>query len=300
MDLRDTTAIVTGGGNGIGRALCLALAGEGVNVVVADIDANAAKSAVEELKTYTIDVLDMQVDVSCMESVHSMAQQAYSTFGSVELLFNNAGVIPATSPLIEASSSDAEWIFSVNVLGTLNCIREFAPKFRGASRQARIINTASEHALGVPHVASGLYTASKHAILGLSDVLRHELPPHVGVSVLCPGLVATSLWRSTERRQRQYGGPTEGNPIAAQLMQGYGMPVKEIAAKAIAGVKRDDFYIVTHPHSIEYAEERWRELEQSFQSQAPRYAGDERYNLRELTANAISSSIDPRHQDEED
>ncbi len=301
MELRGTTAVVTGGGNGIGRALCSALAAEGVNIVVADIDANAARSVSEELRTRAIETIDIKVDVSCVESVHRMAELASATFGGVELLFNNAGVIPPASALIETSVADAEWIFNVNVLGTLNCIREFAPRFQDADREARIINTASEHALGVPHVASGVYTASKHAILGLSDVLRFELPRHVRVSVLCPGIVATSLWRATERRQSQYGGPLASNPMAEELMQGLGMPVEEVATRAIAGVKRGDFYIVTHPHSVEYAEERWHEIQQSFRTYAPRYSGDERFNLKALFMNAFkSSNDDSRRQQKED
>ncbi len=292
MELRHTSAVVTGGGNGIGRALCNALAAEGVNIAVADIDASAAKEVADELGKFSVEAFDVEVDVTCAESVHNLAERAISAFGSVELLFSNAGVVPHSGPLIEANLPDAEWVFAVNVLGTLNCIWEFAPRFLSANRAVKIINTASEHALGVPHVASGLYTASKHAILGLSDVLRHELPPHISVSVLCPGFAATSLWRATERRQNHYGGSTSGNPGTGRLMKELGMPAEEVAAKAVAGIKRDDFYIVTHPHSIEFAEERWHEIRQIFQTHAPRHVGDERYNLRELTLSSEGTTND--------
>lgn len=286
MDLYDTAAVVTGGGHGIGRALCLALAAEGVNVAVADIDENAAQSVAEELKSYPVKAIGVEVDVSSADSVHNLAENAIANFGNVELLFNNAGVVAQTSTLIESSPSDAEWIFRVNVFGTLNCIWEFAPRFQKVKRKARIINTASEHALGVPHVGSGLYTASKHAILGLSDVLRYELPDHIGISVLCPGFASTSLWRAVERRQKQFGGPSAGNQNTGQFMQQLGMSAEEIAAKTMAGIKRDDFYIFTHSHSVEFSRERWHEIRQVFFEHEPRQQGDERYNLRELSLNA--------------
>lgn len=292
MDLSNSSAVVTGGGNGIGRALCFALAEEGVNVAVADIDEKAANAVAEELARFKVKAFAVGCDVASTESTQNLSNRAISEFNSVELLFNNAGVIPDASPLLETDVGDVEWIFKVNVLGVINCIRAFSAHFEAASKEVRIVNTASEHALGVPHNGISSYTASKHAILGLSDVLRREAPEHIKVSVLCPGIVATSLWRANERRQDEFGGPSDSNEMVGQLMQNVGMPPEVIARKTIDGIKRGDFYIVTHSHVIEYAEERFRDIEQAFATQAPREEGDEKYDLRQFTSRTDGSNTD--------
>ena len=136
---------------------------------------------------------------------------------------------------------------------------------------------------------AGIYTATKHAVLGLSDVLRAELPDHVGVSVLCPGIVESTLWRASERRQQTYGGAEAANELGAAAMA-LGLPAKEIADRVVAGIRDEAFLIVTHPHVVEIAEARWREAESAFAEQAPRYAGDEQYRADAIIARLTGGS----------
>ena len=273
--------MVTGGGNGIGRAIALELAGRGASVAVADIELDAAESVAREVARHGVKSLAVAVDVAREEDVAELAQRAWSSFGSVELLFNNAGVMPPAGPLLRLTGSDFDWCFAVNVGGVMNGIRIFAPRFVASGRPAWIVNTGSEHSLGVPHLYGGAYTASKHAVLGLSDVLRRELPAHVGVSVLCPGITQSTLWRATERRPDEHGGPQTADPANAAAME-MGMPVTEVARKVLAGVENGDFYIVTHPHVVEIARERWSGVQDAFAAQAPRYPGDEAYDVKEV------------------
>ncbi len=282
MNLSGKSAVVTGGGNGIGKALCIALAKEHVNVAVADIDQSAAQATADELAGFGAKIIAVAADVTEEASVSELAARAWRTFGSVEILVNNAGVMAPAAPLAQTSSPDFNWIFAVNVGGALNGIRVFAPRFIESQQPSRILNTASEHALGVPHVGSGLYTASKHALLGLSDVLRRELPDHVKVTVLCPGIVNSTLWKATERRQATYGGPTQALENGGAFMQQMGMPAADVALKAIEGMRLGHFYVVTHPHAINIARTRWTELDEAFANQAPRQPGDEKYDLEPI------------------
>ncbi len=281
MKIAGTSAVVTGGGNGIGRAVSLALARNGANVAVADIELDAAAAVATEIERMGLKSLAVAVDVSREDDVVDLADEAWSAFGSVELLFNNAGVMPPGGPLIGVAKADFDWCFSVNVGGVMNGIRVFAPRFIESAKPAWIVNTGSEHSLGVPHLFGGAYTASKHAVLGLSDVLARELPKHVGVSVLCPGITQSTLWRATERRPQDRGGPLAGDPAGAAAMA-LGMPVEQVAERVIAGVETETFFIMTHAHVVEIARERWDAVAQAFAAQVPRHPGDEVYEVNEV------------------
>ena len=279
MDINNKTAVVTGGGNGIGKALCTALAEAGAYVVIADIELDAAEAVKAEISATGARCLALAVDVTDEGSVTRMRDAAQEAFGSVDLLVNNTGVMHPTRPLFETTSADLEWVMSVNVGGVMNGIRSFVPLFIEQGTPAWILNTASEHSLGVPHLGGGLYTASKHAVLGLSDVLRRELPEHIGVSVLCPGIVGTTLWKASERRQDRYGGAETGSEQAGAAMQHIGMLVEDVAEATIRGLEKENFFIVTHPHAVEFGKSRWDEIESAFATQAPRFEGDEKYDL---------------------
>lgn len=279
MELNNKVAVITGGGNGIGKALCVALAEAGAKVVVADIELEAADAVRAELEAQGAHAIALQLDVSDETSVVAMRDAAVKAFGTVDILVNNAGVMHATKPLFATTTADLEWVFSVNVGGVMNGIRSFVPLFIEQGTPAWILNTASEHSLGVPHLGGGLYTASKHAVLGLSDVLRRELPEYIGVSVLCPGITGTTLWKASERRQDRYGGAEAGSEQAGEAMQHIGMPVKDVAEATIRGLEAEDFFIVTHPHAVEFGKSRWDEIESAFAAQAPRFEGDEKYDL---------------------
>ena len=279
MEIRGTSAVITGGGNGIGRAIAIALAREGANVAVDDLEADAAASVAREVEALGVQALAAQVDVAREEDLERLADEAWAAFGSVELLFNNAGVGAGRAPAYEFTADDVRWILSVNLEGVLNGIRVFAPRFIEGGREARIINTGSEHSLGIPFPGSAVYTASKHAVLAISDVLRAELPDHVGVSVFCPGWVASSIWRSAERRPEHLGGPQEVDPARGRLTEEHAMPAAEAADMVLQGIREDRFFLLTHPHVVEYARTRWEQVDAAFAEQAPRYQGDDRYDV---------------------
>jgi NAD(P)-dependent dehydrogenase (short-subunit alcohol dehydrogenase family) len=280
VDIKNRSAVVTGGGNGIGRAIAHALAARGANVAVADIEEDAAKRVANEVSELGVKSLAMAVDVMDEDRLRELADAAWDAFGSVELLFNNAGVMHPTNKLIKSTAEDFAWCFGVNVGGVLNGIRVFGPRFVASESPAWIVNTGSENSFGVPHLYGGVYTASKHAVLGLSDVLRRELPAHVGVSILCPGMVDSTIWRAGARRPEDFGGAIEVAEGGGAMLEEYGMPAAEVADAVMGGVEQENFYIVMHPPVVELARERWEDVAQAFAEQAPRHDGDEIYDTK--------------------
>ena len=279
QDLRDRAAVVTGAGGGIGLGIARALAGAGVDVVVADIEADAAEAAARDLASTGVRTLACSCDVSDRSDVEALAERAWAAFGRIDILVNNAGVFPPIARLVDALEQDVRWVLDVNVMGVWNGCSVFGRRFVDQGSPAHIVNTGSENSLGMAHTGAAAYTASKHAVLGLSDVLRHELPDHIGVSIVCPGMVATRLGTAARNRPARFGGPLEpvGPPGPA-----LGLDPDEVGRLTVEGVRRGDFYIVTHPPVREIVQERCAEILGAFDAHAPRFDGDDRLDTRAI------------------
>jgi NAD(P)-dependent dehydrogenase (short-subunit alcohol dehydrogenase family) len=277
-DLQNRVAVITGAARGIGAAIGRALSSEGVHVVIADIDQEAAASTAASIAQTGVRAIGLNCDVSDVESVRAVADASWDEFGHVDIVVNNAGVFPPTMPAVDIEERNARWVLETNVLGVWHGCSVFGKRLIEQGSPAHIVNTGSENSVGVPHVGNALYTASKHAVLGFSDVLRRELPDFIGVSVLCPGMVATELSQSGFRRPPRFGGPFE--PARGGLQPG--LDADEIGRRTVAGIKSGDFYIVTHPPVVELARERWEEIASAFAHQAPRFEGDEALDTREF------------------
>jgi NAD(P)-dependent dehydrogenase (short-subunit alcohol dehydrogenase family) len=273
----EQVAVVTGGASGIGLGIARAFADEGARVVVADIERDAAVAAAEQLAT---EGLAVGCDVTERRSVEALADAAWRAFGRVDVLVNNAGVFAPRSEIIDIEESNFRWVFEVNVLGVWHGCAVFGKRFVEQASPAHIVNVGSENSLGVPHLQAGAYTASKHAVLGLSDVLRRELPERIGVSILCPGIVPTQLGSAARNRPDRFGGPVTGGRAPSAVDRG--IPADEIGRKVVEGVLAGEFYIVTHPPVRELAEERYYEISGAFDRQAPRFDGDEALDTRKL------------------
>jgi len=287
MQICGKVAVVTGGASGIGRAIGLALAEKGAHVVIADVEGGRARQVADEIAARGVRTMAAVCDVSKEEAVEDLAERSWQEFGGVDLLFNNAGVSGGTW-LLDSSSKDLAWLFAVNVFGVWHGCKSFGRRFRDRGTPAWIVNTGSEHSLGLPHIQAGFYTATKHAVLALSDVLRSELPPHVGVSILCPGVVRTDFWNATRNRPAEFGGPAVAAKEIKAIMD-HGKDALEIGRQAVAGVERGDFYIVTHPHARQYAEKRYAELLAAFDSQAPFREGEERFDVTTIALEVFSN-----------
>jgi NAD(P)-dependent dehydrogenase (short-subunit alcohol dehydrogenase family) len=268
-DLKGKVAVITGAASGIGRGIARACAAKGCHVVAADVDVAGAEQLASELAARGVRSVAVHCDVTDPAALEALAERAIGHFGAVDVLCNNAGV-GGLGLAAEVSPSDVEWIFSVNVFGVLNGVRAFVPRFKAAGRPAHILNTGSEHSLGVPFPGMGIYTASKHAVLGLSDVLRRELAAFdIGVSVLCPAVVRTEIWNAGRTRGARFGGPVE-SPEQFREFMAAGMDPDEVGRIAVAGIERDDFVILTHPEVRQIAEERSHAVLGAFDAYFPR------------------------------
>ena len=277
MRVERKVAVVTGAASGIGLALAKALSDRGCRLILADVDDDRVQAAAKEIGG---DAFAVECDVSDRSAVEALADAAQARYGDVDVVFNNAGVMPASGPTAtDADPLDLDWVLSVNVVGTWNGCSVFGRRFAARPQPGWIVNTASEHALGMQHAGQAFYTASKHAILGLSDVLRAELPGHVGISVLCPGLVQSQLWDASRHHARPLDADAESFLPFAKAVMDRGMPASEVAHKAIDGVERGDFLIITHASSRPAAERRAAEVSEAFDAQAPYDEGWQRYDV---------------------
>ena len=277
--IEGTVAVVTGGASGIGLGIARAFAARGAHVVIADIEEDRASAAAAELQSGMTRAIAVACDVTDRASVESLAERAWQEFGHADIVVNNAGVI-APGALIDVAEADARWVLDVNVMGVIHGCAVFGRRFVDQGTPAHIVNTGSEHSFGMPHTNAAIYNASKHAILGLSDVLRHELPDHIGVSVLCPGIVHTDLSQARRNRHERYGGaavPAGPRPLPGAEI---GLGPDEVGARVAGAVERGEFFILTHPPVVELAQERWEEIRDAFARQAPRFEGDERLDTR--------------------
>ena len=259
-------AVITGAGSGIGLALARALTELGGAVLMADVNEAAAVAEAEKLRAAGGRAIGMACDVTQGDQIEALAERAWSEFGSVELIANNAGITVPRRKVIRSSLEDARRVMEVNYFGVWYGASVFGQRFVEQGTPAHILNTSSENGLGAPVKGIGLYTASKHAVLGMSDVMRQELPDHIGVSVLCPGAVATGMTRLPEKE-----GELE-----------FGMAPEQIAAIAIQGMREGHFIIPTHPPMREFVDERYEATAAAFESLSPRFEGDERMDTRHI------------------
>lgn len=247
--IRDKTAFITGGASGIGLGLAEVFARAGAKVVIADVEAAALERAEQHLIAQGAAALALRLDVTDRDAFAAARDAAIERFGAVHLLFNNAGVnVPG--PLDRVSYADWDWVMGVNLGGVINGVTTFLPELLRHGNEAHVVNTASVGGL-VGMRGLGIYNASKFAVVGLSEALRADMVASgVGVSVLCPGVVATALTTSERNRPAALGGsaadapePVEpGDPAPAGVMS----PLT-LALLVREAVEAGRFFISSHP-----------------------------------------------------
>lgn len=282
MNVEGKTAIITGGASGIGAAIAKELITRGAAVLVADIDGDAAAA---HAATLGANASALQFDAASVEAVEAMADRAWQQTGGIDLVFANAGV-SAGAPLLQTTSEAFDWQFSVNVRGVWATAKAFISRMIADGRKGAFTVTASEHALGLQHLGAGVYTSTKHAVLGLAEVLRGETPDSVQISVFCPGLVATQLFDAG-----RFGvlpeAPAALKAMGAAVMN-KGMSPEQVARAAVDGTERGDFYIVTHATALAAAETRFEEIRQAFADQAPMNEDAKQYEVNAVIASVMA------------
>ena len=201
-DLKNKNALITGAGKGIGKAIALALAKEGVNVILVARTQEEIDSVAAKVRSLRVKALAITADVADINSVNAAVAKALAEFGTIDILINNAG-IAAFGKFLELEPTDWERIIQVNLMGTYYVTRAVLPNM--IERQTGdIINISSTAGLSGNALTSA-YSASKFAVLGLTESLMQEVRKHnIRVTALTPSTVATDMAKELKL--------TDGNP----------------------------------------------------------------------------------------
>ena len=266
-DFRGKVAVVTGGGSGIGRALCLAWAREGARVVVADVDEPGMAETAAAITRAGGHALTVRTDVSRREDVQALADRAFRELGGVHVLCNNAGVA-ASGPLHEASHADWQWLIGVNLWGVIHGIETFVPRMVAAREPGHVVNTASMAGL-IASQGLGVYNTTKYAVVGLSETLQKDLRAHgIGVSVLCPMAVATRILESERSRPAALRNATPTRAEGVTLIGGRLTP-EQVAEMVLAAVRRNQLYVITHPEGRDPLRRRFARMDRAIEELHP-------------------------------
>ena len=248
--------VVTGGGSGIGQAMAELFAREGAVAIVADIDGDAAETVADGIRRQGGQAEAHRVDVSDASSVEALAKAVHGAHGAVDVLCNNAGV--STFNLIEDQTlDDWRWVFNVNLWGVVHGVHSFLPVMRNQGRPGHIVNTASVAGLlsGVPFI--GPYSATKVAIVSISETLSQELAiagVPIGVSVLCPSATDTKVMESERGRPSELGAEARteiAESVRLAIRDSFtgadGQTPARVAGRVLEAVRNGEFWIITHP-----------------------------------------------------
>jgi len=277
-DLQGKTAFVTGGASGIGLSMARAFGAAGMNVMLADINEDDLSVAVNELKERQVKAAGVRCDVADRKSVERAADETVAAFGKVHVVCNNAGV-GAGGPIDTLKPGDWDWTIAVNLMGVVYGIEAFLPHIRAHGEGGHFVNTASMAGMiSIPGMEP--YTASKYAVVGMSEGWAGQLAPeNIGVSVLCPGFVRTRIHESARARQDKFGPASdERDPArveaAKQLILG-GLDPDRVGARVVEAIQAGELYIFTHPDMAPLFTERARNIEAAFAraAESPALAG---------------------------
>jgi NAD(P)-dependent dehydrogenase (short-subunit alcohol dehydrogenase family) len=261
IEFKGGVAVVTGAASGIGLGMARAFAGEGMRLVLADIEPDAMARAADSLTADGAEVITGCVDVSDAAAVESLAEQAYARFGKVTVVCNNAGVIENNLATWEYSLEDWEWVLGINLMGVVHGIRTFVPRMLAGGEAGHIVNTASFGGL-ISGTANPIYIVSKHAVVALSENLHNDLTARntkIGASVLCPGWVRTSIVDSDRNRENAPKLTENVSRTRERFQDGIdtGLEVDAVGDMVVDAISEERFYIHTHPEWMDVVRQRF-------------------------------------------
>jgi NAD(P)-dependent dehydrogenase (short-subunit alcohol dehydrogenase family) len=266
MELDDKVAVITGGASGIGLALARRFASDGARLVLADIEEEVLAAAVGELAESGATVSGVRTDVTDPASMVALREETLSRHGAVHVLCNNAGVA-AGGPAWEISLDVWRWVLEVNVFGVINGIHTFVPTMIEQG-EGHVVNTASIAGL-IAAPGIGPYTASKHAVVSISETLLQDLAAAgspVGVSVLCPAFVKTRIHEANRNAPEAVDAVFAEDEATKATWDVFGALVEAgieatVVADAVAeALLAERFYILTHPETPEWVQGRFETI----------------------------------------
>lgn len=254
-------AVITGSASGIGQAIARKLAALGGSVVLADVDEAGLARAAAELGDKA---LIQRCDTSDITQVEALADAAFGWQGEVHLVLNNAGVGGPRGKLWEVDEATARAHFDINYWGVWHGCKVFAPRLIAQEVPSAIYNTGSENSFFCAVPQSGTYIAAKHAVLGLTESLREDLPPHVHAGTIIPGWVFTA--------------------IGEERFMKFGMEVNEYAEIVVPQILANERFVVSHTSNVKRIRERIDPLLAAYDKHAVTGDQDTAYDVRDVIA----------------
>jgi NAD(P)-dependent dehydrogenase (short-subunit alcohol dehydrogenase family) len=262
-------AVVTGGANGIGFALCEQFAKVGLNVVMSDIDEGSLAGSASRLADSPGRVITVRTDVTSPDDVSQLAERTMSEFGRVDVVCNNAGTVGKNLPMWEFERVEWEWIMAVDFWGVIHGISAFVPRLV-AQGSGHVVNTASMASLTTVAL-NGPYNAAKHAVMSLSETLAADLRTQgidgVGVTVVCPGPTRTRLMTEGPRERPERYRPKvdrgvipQQNPNTFAGSTDHLLEPDGLARQVLDAIESGQFLLAPHPGSLPRVEARFRRL----------------------------------------
>lgn len=265
-DLEDKVAFITGGASGMGLGMARAFADAGMKLMLADVNTTRLAEAEQEFKDKGIDVATIVCDVTKRDQVFAAADATVERFGKVHVLCNNAG-INVGGTYEELSQQDWDWVIAVNQLGVQYGISAFLPRIKEHGEGGHIVTTSSM--AGMVNAGPGWapYNASKFAVVVMNEVLFSELKgTNIGVSVLCPGAVATNIIEAADSRPADYGSSGDKPVIAGDvsILLEQGLDPDVVGKLVLEGIQEEQFYLFTDPRMIKSVERRFERIQRGF------------------------------------
>lgn len=209
MAINGKVALVTGAGQGIGRAIALRLAKDGADIALVDLKDDKIKTVAEEIKALGRKAVTFTADVSDRDAIFAAVDYAEKQLGGFDVIVNNAG-ISQVNPLLKVTPQEVDKIFKINVQGTLWGIQAAAEKFKARNQKGKIINAASI-AGHEGFALLGVYSSTKFAVRALTQAAAKELASSgITVNAYCPGVVGTDMWVDIDKRMSEETGAKIG------------------------------------------------------------------------------------------
>ena len=257
-DFNGKAAFITGGASGIGFAVGRAFAEAGCRVMLADVEEAALAEAVRGLQGVGPEIRGVVCDVADPLAVERAAENAVSAFDKIHILCNNAGVAGG-SGIDDVPLASWRWVLDVNLMGVVHGVRALLPHIRAHGEGGHIVNTASMAGMLAAGMGFSPYSASKFAVVAMSEGLAAELQPlGIGVTVLCPGFVRTRIAEAGRNRTARYG-PHVGSALGTRITElvHTGIDPRIVAAHVLDAVRNDELYAFTHPEMRRFLAERF-------------------------------------------
>ncbi|MGE5146174.1 MAG: SDR family NAD(P)-dependent oxidoreductase [Candidatus Eiseniibacteriota bacterium] len=276
-DFAGKTAFVTGAASGIGRGIARTFAKAGMNVALADIQADAVEAARAEVAGLGAKAIAVTVDVSERASVERAAKAVINAFGKVHVVCNNAGVSMSGTPVEQVKPEEWDWVIGVNLYGVIHGVQTFLPLIRAHGEGGHIVNTSSIAGFQVrPGFHSGAYAVTKYGVVALSEALLNELEGSgIGVSVLAPAAVDTKIYETAKVRPKRFGGPyaRPESDFMRTILEREGLHPDRVGARVLKAIEDEEFFIFTHSAPRAWIEQRYRRIMAAF-DRAARFEAD--------------------------